>query len=192
LKLVHSVSLGHGWVCSPGGSLVSGAKCPLLPPPSPVHFHCKKARSQVLPPPELPENGVRSPLTPPQRNTVYRFQKNATLGGWSHVFLCQNPHTQRQACKHTVAHMLHSSPPPTTHLHICLKVKRTHPIAGCAGSFPQTCHSRWWHHNMQGLHAIKGHTHTVVDVLPTGCSLALLATWHVSDACWCRPAPNSF
>ena len=34
LKPVHPVSLGHGWVCSP--------------PPSP---DCKKARSQVLPPP---------------------------------------------------------------------------------------------------------------------------------------------
>jgi hypothetical protein len=51
LKLVHSVSLGHGWVCSPGGSLVSGAKWPLLPPPPQCIFHCKKARSQVLPPP---------------------------------------------------------------------------------------------------------------------------------------------
>jgi hypothetical protein len=32
LKPVHPVSLGHGWVCSPGGRLVSGAKCFLLPP----------------------------------------------------------------------------------------------------------------------------------------------------------------
>jgi hypothetical protein len=78
LKPVHPVSLGHEWVCSPGGSLVSGAKCSLLPP-LPSGFHCKKARSQVLSPPELPEKGVRSPLTPPQGNTVYRLQKNATL-----------------------------------------------------------------------------------------------------------------
>ena len=79
LKPVHPVSLGRGWVCSPGGSLVSGAKCSLLPPP-PQWFSLQKGQiAGATPPPELPEKGVRSPLTPPQRNTVYRFQKNATL-----------------------------------------------------------------------------------------------------------------
>jgi hypothetical protein len=36
-KSVHPASLGRGWICSPGGSLVSRAKCSVLPPPQHVY-----------------------------------------------------------------------------------------------------------------------------------------------------------
>jgi hypothetical protein len=99
LKPVHPVSLGHGWVCSPGGSLVSWAKCSLLPPPPQCIFTAKRAdpRCYPPPPPELPGNGVCSPLTPPQGNTGYRFQKNATLG----VCMQLTRHLQQQVTRFT-------------------------------------------------------------------------------------------
>ena len=118
LKPVHPVSLGHGWVCSPGGSLVSEATCSLPPPPLPSGFHCKKARTQVLPPPlELPESGARSPLTPPQRNTVYQFPKNATmlcvmLGGFLYDQCI--PQTVEYIEDQATGRALQSQPPSTT------------------------------------------------------------------------------
>jgi hypothetical protein len=56
------------------------APCSRPPPPLPQWFSLQKGQiAGAPPPPELPEKGVRSPLTPPQGNTVYRLQKNATL-----------------------------------------------------------------------------------------------------------------
>ena len=48
LKPVHPVSLGRGWVCSPGGRLVSGAKCFLLPSPPPPQYVCTAKRPDPM------------------------------------------------------------------------------------------------------------------------------------------------
>ena len=65
----------------PRGSLVSGAKCSLLPP-SPVRFHCKKARSQVLPPPLSCLKTGFAPRSTPLKETRC-IGCNKTLPQWS-------------------------------------------------------------------------------------------------------------
>ena len=91
---------------------------PPPPPPPPQWFSLQKGQiAGATPPPELPEKGVRSPLTPPQGNTVYRLPKNATLcvglpSGVVRALATPGIHQQRTATLQSVCRYT-TSPFPT-------------------------------------------------------------------------------
>ena len=81
LNLIHRVTSVPGWICSPPGGMVSGAKVLLAHSPSQHCFTADLAKFQVLPPLSCLKTWCRSSLPPTQANTVYHLQENVTLSG---------------------------------------------------------------------------------------------------------------
>jgi hypothetical protein len=77
-----------GGLAPPGVAWFQGQSAPCSPPPLPSAFSLQKGQIPGATPPELPENGVRSPLTPPQGNV-----RQGSLDWTSHLL---TPHTTEQ------------------------------------------------------------------------------------------------